>query len=101
MFTEKVTMSWNSQKVVKLAFEASQPPEILHASVTFAYVTEKQSGEVPWSTSGDMKWQNLDVPEVPLFRVKNHKNVNFSALASSRLLKLHKSSWSSAVRTKM
>ena len=41
MFTEKLTMSWNSQKVVKLAFEASQPPEILHASVTFAYVTKK------------------------------------------------------------
>ena len=51
--------------------------------------------------SGDMKWQNFDVPEVLVFRVKNHKNVNFSALASSRLLKLHKSSWSSAVRTKM
>ena len=48
-----------------------------------------------------LRGQNLDVPEVPIFRVKIHKNVNSSALASSRLLKLHKSSGISAVRTKL
>ena len=46
-------------------------------------------------------WYKLDVPEVSPFRVKIHKNVNFSALAGSRLLNLHNSSGSNAVCTNM
>ena len=45
--------------------------------------------------------QNYVVPEVPLLWVKIHKNVHFSALDCHWLLKLHKSSGSNAVCTKM
>ena len=65
---------------------------ILLASVTYAHTNEQPGGAVSGSISGDPRCQNLDVPEVPLFGVKIHINVNFSALASSRLLKMHKSS---------
>ena len=45
--------------------------------------------------------KNLDVPEVPLFRVKIHKNVNFSDLAYRWLLKLQKLSVSSTTCAQM
>ena len=48
-------------------------------------------GELLGELPGDSVRQNLDVPEVPFVRVKFHKNVNFSALASHWLLKLDKS----------
>ena len=56
---------------------------------------------MPGLIFGYSVWQNFDVPEVVLFRVKFHKIVNFSDLARHLLLKMHKSSGSSAVRTKM
>ena len=57
-----------------------------YASVTYANVTEKDGGEVPEAILGDSRCQNLDVPVVPLFRLKIHKNIYFSASAGSRLL---------------
>ena len=62
---------------------------------------EKHGGGVPGWILGDRKWQNYDVTEGSLFGVKTHKIVNFSALAIHWLLKMHKSSGFTVVRTKM
>ena len=61
----------------------------------------KQDSWVPRSIFCNPSWQNYDVPYMSLFGVKIHKIVNFSKLDSSKQLKMHKSSGSSAICTKL